>query len=509
VARFAGVTELVSVLVTVSPPRVISVGHVTTIASDSHWPARNPMESQDVAAKSVASENRPISNLFRRIDIHSSGFVGRAVQRLAPVVAFRFTGTVSKLLRLKPIPTALMMFPVRSRTIHTLVVSILGLCVVAATQFDTGAVQLSTAQPGRLVIIGGALSASNESVYRAILDARLEKGPFCVFPTAGATPETGMAGPVATFDRYGGPGTAKGILVSMTKPETARDPAVVEQIRGCSGFFFIGGVQSRVIAAFRPDGKSTPAYEALMQRWREGAVVSGSSAGAAIMSDPMIAGGTSAAAITRGVRRIALTPGADDDTTGGVSISLGLGFFPAALADQHFLARGRFGRLLVATLELDQFDLAFGIDENTALVVDGKTVWAAGASGIVVIDERGARRTGRSATGVAIHLMGSGDRFDLDSRRLTQDTGKSALRAAPPDSTTVSAPADVFARWEFLHLLHRFGRSPQKDVAVQIPGGQMLLRKDPAFRAVTGQGSGVQNTPAGLGLSGLTLDLSR
>src|SRR3954470_8737710 len=277
--------------------------------------------------------------------------------------------------------------------------------LVIATALAVGCTRgrvASTAEPtkanskaGRLVIVGGALAANNESVYRAILDARAGTGPFCIFPTAGASPDSAMASPVAAFERYAGAGTAKGVLVSSQRLESAHDPAIVAQIRQCSGFFFIGGVQSRVVAAFRPQGKSTPAYEALMQRWREGAVVSGSSAGAAIMSDPMIAGGTSAGAITRGLRRTTVAASDSNEATSGVTITTGLGFFPAALADQHFLARGRFGRLLVALVDLDQFNLAFGIDENTALVVDGGTVWTAGASGVVIMDERGSRRDGR------------------------------------------------------------------------------------------------------------------
>src|SRR3954468_13034285 len=86
------------------------------------------------------------------------------------------------------------------------------------------------AQPGRLVIVGGALAANNESVYRAILDGRLGKGPLCVFPTAAAAPDSAMAGPVANFDTFGGAGAAKGVLIAMDKPETARDPAIVSQI---------------------------------------------------------------------------------------------------------------------------------------------------------------------------------------------------------------------------------------------------------------------------------------
>src|SRR4051794_3064792 len=203
--------------------------------------------------------------------------------------------------------------------------------VVALTVAAATAAHRSAAKLGRLVIVGGALADSNEAIYRAILDARLGSGPFCIFPTAAATPETSIDGPVKAFEKYSGPGTAKGILVSSAKPETARDPAVVAQISACSGFFFVGGVQSRVIMAFRPDGKPTPAYDALMARWREGAVVSGSSAGAAIMSDPMIAGGTSAGAITRGLRRTTVAASDSNEATSGVTITTGLGFFPAAL----------------------------------------------------------------------------------------------------------------------------------------------------------------------------------
>lgn len=361
--------------------------------------------------------------------------------------------------------------------------------------------------PGRLVIVGGALNANNTGVYRAILDGRSGSGPLCVFPTAGATPDSDMASPVAIFERYGGPGSARGVLVSSLKPETARDPAIVGQISRCSGFFFIGGVQSRVTAAFRPEGKTTPAYEALMRRWREGAVVSGSSAGAAIMSDPMIAGGTSAAAMSKGVKRITYIAGDADDTTGGVTLAPGLGFFSAALADQHFLARGRFGRLLTAMLELREFDLAFGIDENTALVVDRDSLTVVGASGVVVFDERSARRTPGSVTDVTVHLLGDGDRFDLRSRRPMLAASKLPVQAnalIPP-----SAPTNAFSRFELLKALDRFSSSAVTELSMPMDTGRIVLRKQSSFTAVRAIGTGVQNTAAGLAITGLRLDVIR
>lgn len=362
-----------------------------------------------------------------------------------------------------------------------------------------------SAQPGRLVIVGGGLSDTTSSVYRAILEARKDGGPICVLPTAGANPETAMDGPVRTFEKHGGAGIARGVLISMKQPETARAPETVAQLRQCGGFFFIGGVQSRVTAALRPDGQTTPALEAIMQRWREGAVVSGSSAGAAIMSDPMIASGTSGGAFTRGLARLE-GAAADDDSTAGMVVSRGLGFFPAALADQHFLARGRFGRLLVAMMELPAFDLAFGIDENTALVVDGPTVFTAGASGVTVFDARGARRTGRGIEDVTMHLMGAGDRFDLRARQYRAADDKQPVTTGPLE---VPADTNIFAPWSFLRSVDALGRSTQTALSWTVPGGAIALRKTPTFRATARSGPGVRGAAAGLGMTGLRVDVQR
>jgi len=361
------------------------------------------------------------------------------------------------------------------------------------------------ASQGRLVIVGGGLSAKNDAVYNAILAGRQGSGPFCVFPTAGATPDSDMASPVAEFRRHGA-ADAEGVLISSLKPETARDPKVVDQIRHCSGFFFIGGVQSRVIRAFRPEGISTPAYDALMDRWRAGAVVSGSSAGAAIMSDPMIADGTSANALTKGVKRISYIGADADDSTGGVTIAPGLGFFRAALADQHFLTRGRYGRLLTVLTELDQYDLAFGIDENTALVVDRDSLQVVGASGVVVLDKRSTHVAGQTGSDITMHLLGDGDRFDLRTRTPVLSPSKSHIAE---DGPPPSAPANPFGRFELLRSLDQFSRSSSREMVLPFAQGHFVLRKTSAFTAVRGTGAGVGDAPAGLAMTGLRIEIIR
>jgi cyanophycinase len=360
------------------------------------------------------------------------------------------------------------------------------------------------AQHGRLVIVGGGLSRDTEAVYRAVLDGRAGDGPLCVIPTAGAEPESAITSTVAAFARYGG--TAEGVLISTDNPEAADDARIADQLRRCSGFYFTGGVQSRIVSVFRPAGHSTPAHDAVMERFRNGAVVAGSSAGAAIMSDPMIAGGSTTLALARGVRRG--DSGTDDDDeagAGAVSVTTGLGFLPA-IVDQHFLARGRIGRLITAVLDLGEFDVGFGIDENTALVVEGTSARPVGASGVVVIDARHAYRAGRSASGVDLHLLSAGDSYDMLSGRVTMAPDK---QPPPAAAQQVALPDDIFARWSFLHLLHHFGTAAQTDVSMSVEGGELRLHRSAHFNAASRAGEGVQGTPSGLSVTGLKLDVRR
>jgi len=106
-------------------------------------------------------------------------------------------------------------------------------------------------------------------------------------------------------------------------------------------------------------------------------------------------------------------------------------------------------------------------------------------------------------------MMGAGDRFDLTTRTLTQLAGKLPLQPAAGESVSVRAPANVFVAWEFLRVLARLGRSPQTELAIPAGGGEIILRKTVGFRAVSTAGAGVQNTPAGLGLTGLTVEIKR
>ncbi len=351
-----------------------------------------------------------------------------------------------------------------------------------------------TGPKGRLVIEGGPKTPRHAAIYKEILDGRDGDGPLCIIPTSNADPERAIAEKISQFGANGWAGEVVGIPITPSRPEAASDSQIVSQLQKCSGFFFVGGRQIRSSRVFRPDGATTPALEAIKARYREGAVVAGTSAGAAIMSDPMINAGNGRTALAHGVG------------PGGVRMVPGLGFFEGELVDQHFLAQNRIGRLLVAVLQLDQYSTAFGVDENTALVVEAGRAWVAGASGVLFVDGRDAQRAteGNGGTGLRLYLMGAGDTVDLKTYRVNVDPGK---KAVPTEAGAVTPPEDVFAKWQFLHLVHALARSSSNEVVAQAGDYEIVLRKEPGFAAVSLSVPGVEGVPAGLSAGPLRADI--
>ncbi|MGH7460018.1 MAG: cyanophycinase, partial [Longimicrobiales bacterium] len=260
---------------------------------------------------------------------------------------------------------------------------------------------------GRLVIEGGPKTPRHDAIYQAILKGRHGDGPLCIIPTSNHLPDSATAAEIKDFGAKGWGSAVVGIPLTVDKPEAAQDARIVAELNRCSGFFFLGGRQMRSSRVFRPDGKTTLALEAIRARYHAGAVIAGTSAGAAIMSDPMLNAGTNAASLERGV------------ASGGITLVPGLGFFSGVLVDQHFLAVNRIARLLVTVLQVDAFDIGFGVDENTALVVEKGRAWVEGASGVVFVDGRQARRAaeGNGGSGLRVHLLGAGDTVDLTTFR--------------------------------------------------------------------------------------------
>lgn len=168
----------------------------------------------------------------------------------------------------------------------------------------------------------------------------------------------------------------------------------VEKIKQATGIWFTGGNQHRTTRILRnDDGSNTLMLDALYNLFEAGnCCLAGTSAGAALMSEIMIGGGTSYDALSD--KRIVDIDGfADNITSDNFIINRdGLGFFKYGIIDQHFDARDRVGRLLEGCFTEGNKSLGFGISEDTAFLYnrDSEELSVIGNSGVFIIDPKNA-----------------------------------------------------------------------------------------------------------------------
>ncbi len=248
-----------------------------------------------------------------------------------------------------------------------------------------------TAPKGRILAVGGG-GTTDTLVARAIELAGGPKVRMLIVPQASSAEDAGKSS--LEFWRE------KGVVdVSILD---LKDRAKALDAIAAAGFVWMpGGDQTRLMDALRAAG----VIDAIRARYRDGALVGGTSAGAAVLSATMIIGGD----------RADLT----NVKSGGTEMAEGLGLWPDALVDQHFLKRQRFNRLLSGVL--DHPDLVgIGIDERTGVILHPDGVCeVVGDGGVLVIDARRANRRPaakaelQSADAMTLAIHKAGERFTL------------------------------------------------------------------------------------------------
>ena len=282
---------------------------------------------------------------------------------------------------------------------------LLGLALAACAPAPAAHAPHAAQVRGHLLIVGGGTQPPALVTHFVELAGGPGRARIAVIPTAsGAAEEAGRE----KAEQLRGLG-ADAFVLNPTRAQAETD-SVARLLDGATGVWFSGGDQGRITRVFG----GTRTLEAIRARYRAGAVVGGTSAGAAIMSDSMITG----AQFRPGVD----TAGYYNDEYPRVArrsivIAPGLGFLPGAVVDQHFLRRERHNRLMSVVLERPTL-IGVGIDESTALRVDPDGRWrVVGASAVLVYDARSARITppGAPVLGageVRMHLLPAGSTFD-------------------------------------------------------------------------------------------------
>lgn len=168
--------------------------------------------------------------------------------------------------------------------------------------------------------------------------------------------------------------------------------------------FFTGGDQLKITTKIG----GTPIFSRILEIYQRGGMIIGTSAGAAIMGSTMLIGGE----------------GSDSPKVGNWKMAPGLGFVKEMIIDQHFAQRGRLGRLLGA-VAMNPGLLGVGIDEDTAIIIEGDHFEVVGTNAIYVIDGRslsytniseGAADKTMSMHGASLHLLTQFETFNLNTR---------------------------------------------------------------------------------------------
>jgi cyanophycinase len=276
-----------------------------------------------------------------------------------------------------------------------------------------------------LVAVGGAEDKlGRRTVLRRFLT--LAGGPsarIVVVPTASAL------GP-EVFDLYASVFTALGAAEVVELRPGSRAEANAggwSELDRATGIYLTGGNQLKLSAIVT----GTAFHAALRAAYARGAVIGGTSAGASALSEHMVAFGTGGATPKQRMSQLAA----------------GLGLLPGTVIDQHFDQRNRYGRLVSLVAQSPSL-LGIGVDEDTAAVVHGDRVLeVAGRGAVFVVDGSTAVTNAHEAlrtaplmvSGVVLHTLPAGARFDLVERRLI-DAGQVAA-----DADSTPEPAQLAA----------------------------------------------------------------
>lgn len=256
---------------------------------------------------------------------------------------------------------------------------------------------------GWIVPIGGAENKDDDPriLARFVALAGGPRAEILVIPTASQLRDAGSR----YAQLFGELGAQRVEVVDFQTRHDGHDPERLARIERASAIFFTGGNQLRLSSVLG----GTPAAQLIRARNAAGITVGGSSAGAAILSEHMIAYGGEGAC-----------PRADS-----VHLAPGLGLTNRFLIDQHFRQRDRLGRLLAA-LAYNPFAVGIGLDEDTAAFIGPDNTLEVEGSGSVTVVDAGdlgfssmADASGRDPVcmlGLTLHVLIAGATFDLATR---------------------------------------------------------------------------------------------
>lgn len=260
------------------------------------------------------------------------------------------------------------------------------------------------AERGWIVPIGGAEEKQHDA---RILERFVDlcggaDADIVVIPTASQLADTGTR-----YEKiFSELGAGRVSALDFDTRRDTREESRWERIEQASGIFFTGGNQLRISTLLG----GTPIAQLIRARNAQGVHVGGTSAGASILSEHMIAFGQEGGS----------------PTAASVRLAPGLGLTNRFVIDQHFRQRDRLGRLLAA-LAYNPFAVGIGLDEDTAAFIrPDNTLEVEGSGAVTVVDagelqfssmDQASEEEPVCLLGLKVHILVAGATFNLQMRR--------------------------------------------------------------------------------------------
>jgi cyanophycinase len=256
---------------------------------------------------------------------------------------------------------------------------------------------------GYIVAVGGAEDKMGpaEILRRFVEVSGGKHARIVIIPTASRLPDTGKR-----YEKlFKGIGVEEARAISFADRADATRDEWLKMLDTASGVFFTGGNQLRISTILG----GTPVAKAVRRMNARGVTVGGTSAGAAVLSEHMIASGEEGP-----------TPKA-----GMTTLVPGFGLSNRVIIDQHFRQRDRLGRLLTA-LAYNPFAVGVGLDEDTAAFINpDRLIEVVGTGAITFVDVSALQHSSVATTddgkpicltNIRVHVLTQGATYDLETR---------------------------------------------------------------------------------------------
>jgi len=222
---------------------------------------------------------------------------------------------------------------------------------------------------GKLFIIGGG--KRGPELYQRMIEVSGidQEGYGIILPMSSIEPDSSIYYAKIPFQEFG----LKNVAGFNFKAGESPKQNLLDSLANASLIYISGGDQRRFMEVV----SGTTIEQAIWSAWENGALIAGTSAGAAVMSQQMITGDQK--------KHPEYESTFSSLQSDNLILDEGLGFLKQVIIDQHFIKRSRYNRLLTAVIEMPE-KTGIGIEESTAILVDGDSAEVVGAAQVIVFE---------------------------------------------------------------------------------------------------------------------------